>query len=184
VSSLDELDTDAVVVAVPPEEASRLLDESWSFEPSPIVSVHLLVDRPIIGRDAALLGSPLHWLFDRGRITEREPKHGQYLTVISSGVPELMELRGRDLLDLVARELQSRFGKIEVLWSRVSREPEATIALRPGVTRPQPGLIRDGVALAGAWTDTGWPATMEGAIRSGRTAALALMSSVSTKVAA
>jgi hydroxysqualene dehydroxylase len=184
VGSLDELDTDAIVVAAPPGEASRLLDEDWSFEPSPIVSVHLLVDRRIIGRAAALLGSPVHWIFDRGRMTKREPERGQYLTLISSGVPELMELRGRELLDLVARELESRFGKVEVLWSRVSREPEATIAIRPGVTRPRPGLIREGVALAGAWTDTGWPATMESAVRSGRTAARALLSSVTTKVAA
>jgi monoamine oxidase len=95
-----------------------------------------------------------------------------------------MELRGRDLLELVAAELHARFGPVEVLWSRVSREPEATIALRPGVQRPAPGLVRPGVALAGAWTDTGWPATMESAVRSGRAAARALVSAVTTKVAA
>jgi squalene-associated FAD-dependent desaturase len=184
VAALGEIHADAIVVALPPDEASRLLDERWSFEPSPIVSVHLLVDRRIARRDAALLDSPVHWIFDRGRITKREPEHGQYLTAISSGVPELMELRGRDLLDVVARELESRLGEFEVRWSRVSREPEATIALRPGVTRPLPGLVRDGVALAGAWTDTGWPATMESAVRSGRIAARALLTDVATKVAA
>jgi len=82
------------------------------------------------------------------------------------------------------REVRDRFGTAEVLWSRVSREPEATIALRPGVERPAPGLVRDGIALAGAWTDTGWPATMEGAVRSGRSAVHALLSDVTTKVAA
>jgi hypothetical protein len=184
VLELDELDADAVVLALPPEEAGRLLEEEWSFEPSPIVSVHLLVDRRILDRDAALLGSPVHWIFDRGRLIGREPEQGQYLTVISSGVPELMELRGRELLDLVARELRGRFGDLELLWSRVSREPEATIALRPGVKRPAPGLVRPGIALAGAWTGTGWPATMESAVRSGCVAARSLLAEVTTQVAA
>jgi hydroxysqualene dehydroxylase len=184
VLELDELDADGVVLALPPEEAGRLLEEDWSFEPSPIVSVHLLVDRRILDRDAALLGSPVHWIFDRGRLIGREPERGQYLTVISSGVPELMELRGRELLELVGRELRARFGDLELLWSRVSREPEATIALRPGVKRPAPGLVRPGVALAGAWTGTGWPATMESAVRSGGVAARALLAEVTTQVAA
>jgi squalene-associated FAD-dependent desaturase len=183
VTALDELEADAVVVALPPDEAARLLDGDWAFEPSPIVSVHLLVDRRILDGDAALLGSPVHWIFDRGRLTGRRPERGQYLTVISSGVPELMALRGRELLDVVGRELRARLGPNEVLWSRISREPEATIALRPGVVRPAPGILRDGVALAGAWTATGWPATMESAVRSGRIAARAL-SGVATKVAA
>jgi hypothetical protein len=183
VLDLDELEADAVVVAVPPDEAARLLAEDWSFEPSPIVSVHLLVDRKVLDRDVALLGSPVHWIFDRGRLIGRQPERGQYLTAISSGVPELMELRGRELLDLVGRELNARFGSLEVLWSRISREPEATIALRPGVERPAPGIVRPGVALAGAWTGTGWPATMESAVRSGRSAAASLLSEVATKVA-
>ena len=184
VADLDEVEADAIVLAVPPEEAGRLLDQDWSFEPSPIVSVHLLFDRRLLDEHAALLGSPVHWIFDRGRLTGHEPERGQYLTVISSGVPELMELRGRDLLDVIVREVRERFGEAEVLWSRVSREPEATIALRPGVVRPAPGLVRERVALAGAWTDTGWPATMEGAVRSGRAAVRALLSDVTTKVTA
>jgi hypothetical protein len=140
------------VLATTPEEAARLLDEEWSFEPSPIVSVHLLLDRAILEHDAALLGSPVHWIFDRGRLIGRRPERGQYVSVISSGVPELMNFRGRELLDVIVQELTARFGPAEVLWSRVSREPEATIALRPGVERPSPGLVRAGVALAGAWT--------------------------------
>jgi squalene-associated FAD-dependent desaturase len=184
VAELDELEADAIVVAAPPDEASRLLDADWNFEPSPIVSVHLLLDRRLLEHDAALLGSPVQWIFDRGRITGREPARGQYLTVISSGVPELLELRARELLDVIVGEVTGRFGEAEVLWSRVSREPEATIALRPGVERPAPGLVRPGIALAGAWTGTGWPATMEGAVRSGRAAARALLSDVTTKVVA
>jgi monoamine oxidase len=95
-----------------------------------------------------------------------------------------MEIRGRELVDRIAGQVTERLGDAELLWSRVSREPEATIALRPGVERPAPGLIRPGVALAGAWTGTGWPATMESAVRSGRTAARALLAQTTTKVAA
>jgi len=184
VADLDEIEADAIVLAVSPDEASRLLDETWSFEPSPIVSVHLLVDRRLLEQHAALLESPVHWIFDRGRLTGHEPEQGQYLTVISSGVPELMELRGRELLDVIVGEVRERLGQAEVLWSRVSREPEATIALRPGVERPAPGLVRERIALAGAWTETGWPATMESAVRSGRSAVESLLSTVTTKVAA
>ena len=146
--------------------------------------MHLLVDRRLLEQHAALLESPVHWIFDRGRLTGHEPEQGQYLTVISSGVPELMELRGRELLDVIVGEVRERLGQAEVLWSRVSREPEATIALRPGVERPAPGLVRERIALAGAWTETGWPATMESAVRSGRSAVESLLSTVTTKVAA
>ncbi|HSC74531.1 MAG TPA: FAD-dependent oxidoreductase [Gaiellaceae bacterium] len=175
IDDLDDLDADAVVDARPSTEIER----------SPIVSVHLLFDRVLLRSPlAALLGSDAHWVFDRGALTGHSPEHGQYLTVVSSGVPELMEIRGRDLVDRVAGQVTERLGNAEVQWSRVSREPEATIALRPGVRRDAPGFVRPGLARAGAWTGTGWPATMESAVRSGRTAARALLSDVTTKVAA
>jgi hypothetical protein len=170
-----DLDADAVVVATPSAE----------LEHSPIVSVHLLFDRVLLQTPlAALLGSDAHWVFDRGALTGHRPERGQYLTVVSSGVPELMEIRGRELVDRVAGQVTDRLGGAELRWSRVSREPEATIALRPGVARAAPGLVRPGLARAGAWTGTGWPATMESAVRSGRAAAQALLADVTTKVAA
>ena len=178
VDDLAELDAEAVVVAVPPAESARLLGEP---EPelghSPIVSVHLLFDRPLLRRPlAALLDSPAHWVFDRGRLTGHEPERGQYLTVVSSGAPELEALRGRELVELIAGAVTERLGPAELLWSRVSREPEATIAVTPGseAHRPGPETARPNVARAGAWTGTGWPPTMEGAVRSGLAAARAL----------
>jgi len=166
----DILDADAVVLAIPPTK-SRL-------EYSPIVSVHLWLDRPLLTTPlAALLGSDAHWVFDRGALTGQVPEEGQYLTVVSSGAPELMELRGRELVDRIAGEVTERLGEAELLWSRVSREPQATIAVRPGsdAYRPGPETERPNVVRAGAWTATGWPPTMEGAVRSGRTAARVLM---------
>jgi hydroxysqualene dehydroxylase len=175
VERLDELDADAIVVALPPAESARLLGEPEpALEPSPIVSVHLLFDRRLLRSPlAALLGSPAHWVFDRGALTGHPPEQGQYLTVVSSGVPDLLEIRGKALVELMAGELTARLGPAELLWSRVSREPYATVALRPGTQKERRGAETDrpNVVRAGAWTDTGWPATMEGAVRSGLAAA-------------
>jgi squalene-associated FAD-dependent desaturase len=186
VESLDELDADAGVVAVPPRESSRLLgEEEPALENSPIVSVHLWFDRRLLEQPlAALLGSDAHWVFDRGALTGERPGRGQYLTVVSSGVPELLEVRGRELVEQIAAQLTERLGEAELLWSRVSREPYATIALRPGVVRPGVETSRPNVVRAGAWTDTGWPATMESAIRSGKRAAQHILSRASAKVTA
>ena len=178
VESLDELQADAVVVALPHRESARLLGEPEpALEDSPIVSVHLWFDRELLPHPlAALLGSDAHWVFDRGALTAHRPERGQYLTVVSSGAPELMELRGRELVDRISGEVTSRFGEAELLWSRVSREPAATIAVRPGSEQERRGVetARPNVTRAGAWTATGWPATMESAVRSGRAAARAL----------
>ncbi|HSJ92902.1 MAG TPA: FAD-dependent oxidoreductase, partial [Gaiellaceae bacterium] len=78
---------------------------------------------------------------------------------------------------LLAGEVTARLGPANVLWSRVSREPAATFLGRPGTEtlRPGPETGVPGVVRAGAWTRTGWPATMEGAIRSGRRAARLLI---------
>jgi hydroxysqualene dehydroxylase len=186
VESLDDVDGEAVVVALPAPEAAHLLGETPPLlEDSPIVSVHLLFDRRLLRSPlAALLASDAHWVFDRGVLTGDEPERGQYLNVVSSGAPELMEIRGRELVEHIAAELTGRLGRAELLWSRVSREPRATLALRPGTeqARRGPQTSRPHVVRAGAWTKTGWPVTMESAVRSGGTAAR-LLSDVTTKVA-
>jgi len=186
VGSLDDLDADAIVLAVPPRESARLLGEAApELEDSPIVSVHLWFDRRLLQTPlAALLGSDAHWVFDRGALTGHEPERGQYLTVVSSGVPDLLEVRGRELVDRIAGQLTERLGAAELLWSRVSREPHATIALRPGTARPGVETSRPDVARAGTWTDTGWPATMESAVLSGRRAAQHVLSIVGARVTA
>jgi uncharacterized protein with NAD-binding domain and iron-sulfur cluster len=184
----ERLAADAFVVAVPPAESARLLgEEPPLLEDSPIVSVHLLFDRRILDSElAALLGSPAQWVFDRGRLIGNELERGQYLTVVSSGAPELLAVRGKELVDLIAGEVTTRLGAAYLVWSRVSREPAATFAARPGVARLRPGAAtsRPNVARAGAWTATGWPATMEGAIRSGLAAAGLLGASLREKVLA
>ena len=174
----ERVEADAFVVAVPPTESALLLGEAApALEESPIVSVHLLFDRTILRHElAALLGTHAHWVFDRGRLTGNKPERGQYLTVVSSGVPELLAVRGKELVELIAGEVTGRLGSAEVLWSRVSREPAATFAGRPWTAALRPGqqTSRPNVVRAGAWTATGWPATMESAVRSGMDAALCL----------
>ncbi|HEY7003256.1 MAG TPA: hydroxysqualene dehydroxylase HpnE [Gaiellaceae bacterium] len=188
IGSLDELEADAVVLAVPSGESARLLGEDdRRLEDSPIVSAHLLFDRPILRFPlAALLASGAHWLFDRGLLTGHPPERGQYITIVSSGAPELLELRGRALVEELAGQVTERLGRAELLWSRVSREPAATFAARPGTASRRPGAVtgRANVVRAGAWTATGWPATMESAVRSGREAARVLSASVREKVEA
>jgi squalene-associated FAD-dependent desaturase len=178
VDSLDELDADAVVLAVPPQEAARLLgEEAPALDDSPIVSVHLLFDRVLLRhRLAALLDSPAHWVFDRGALTGHPPPEGQYLTVVSSGAPELLDVRGHALAELMADALTERLGEADLVWSRISREPRATFAARPG-TRNLRWTMRSrrpNVYLAGAWVASDWPATMEAAVRSGAAAAEAI----------
>ncbi len=178
---------EAFVLAVPPTDSALLLGEAApALEDSPIVSVHLHFDRAILRFDlAALLGTHAHWVFDRGLLTGTQPERGQYLTVVSSGVPELLEVRGKELVELIAGEVTRRLGAAELLWSRVSREPAATFAARPrtAAVRPGPRTSRPNVVRAGAWTATGWPATMEGAVRSGIEAAC-VFPPASMKVAA
>ena len=170
----ERVEADAIILALPPAESARLLGEPEpDLGESPIVSVHLLIDRQILRFPlAALLGSPAQWVFDRGRLTRHVPAPGQYLTVVASGAPELAEARGRYLVELVAADLTTRLGRAQVLWSRVSREPAATFAGRPGTAALRLGVDtgRPGIVRAGAWTATGWPATMESAVRSGRRA--------------
>ena len=131
VATLDEVDADATVLAVPPAEAARLLGQPPpELGDSPIVSVHLLFDRPILEhRLAALLDSPAHWVFDRGALTgHAAPDGGQYLTVVSSGAPELLEIRGRGLVDADPRlaHRTARGGGAPL----VARQPRAACDLR------------------------------------------------------
>src|SRR5439155_1550997 len=101
---------------LPAEEASA---EAGLFT----VKAALLFDRQLLREPlAALLGSPAHWVFNRGLLTGSDPR---YVTVVSSGAPELEALRGRELVDLIAGAVTERLGAAELLWSRVSREPRA-----------------------------------------------------------
>jgi uncharacterized protein with NAD-binding domain and iron-sulfur cluster len=172
------------IVALPHPRAAALVQElmpelSARLEllgSSPIVNLHVVYDRPVCEeRFAAGVGTPVQYLFDRSAASGAPPGC-QYLAVSLSAAEQEMTmsvdaLRERYLAAL--RELLPRAREAKVEHFTVTREHAATFRAGPGVARLRPGpeTPAPGVVLAGAWTDTGWPATLEGAVLSGHAAA-------------
>jgi squalene-associated FAD-dependent desaturase len=173
----------AVILAVTPDRLARLIpetagvaaDDLQRLGSSPIVNLHVVFDRPVTDLAfAAGVRTPVQWFFDRTRSSGLD--RGQYLAIsLSAADAELgmsaPELRQRYLDALGELLPQSRTARVEAFF--VTREHSATFRAGPGARalRPGPQTELTGLALAGAFTDTGWPATMEGAVRSGRAAA-------------
>jgi hydroxysqualene dehydroxylase len=184
----EQVTADAVVLAVPPAAAERVLPAGATALPagwaerlgtSPILSVHFVYDRTVLDRPfMAGLGSVVPWVFDcTGRFGLNA---GQGLTIPISAADRLIDLPAAEIREQVEEALRlllPRTREAVVHDFFVTREREATFrpspgshALRAGTATSLPGLV-----LAGAWTDTGWPATMEGAVRSGEAAAAAVL---------
>ena len=168
------LDFDAVVLAVPPRALARIVDtparfglpELAAFRNQPIVDVHLWYDRAIPGFDfAALLDSPVQWVFQKapGYLCCSLSAAGAFVTCPEAELVELCHTELRAVLPSLAGTRPTR--------AVATRDPEATFVQRPGLRRPGAATRYPNLAIAGAWTDTGWPATMESAVRSGRAAA-------------
>ena len=142
---------------------------------SPIVNLHVVYDRRVLDVPfAAGVHTPVQWVFDRTESAGLDS--GQYLVVSLSAADEdattsVTDLRAR-YLPALARLLPEA-GAATVRTFFVTRDHAATFRAAPGAraSRPAAATALPGLALAGAWTDTGWPATMEGAVRSGHTAA-------------
>lgn len=183
---------DAVVLAVPPEQAAKLIPADalptetvagWSgLGASPIVNVHVIYDRKVLDLPfVAAVNSPVQWIFDRTQISSLATPGHQYLALSQSAgdewvdtpVAELRELFVPALADLLP---QARDANVAEFF--VTRERRATFRQVPGTgaLRPQAATRLPGLVLAGAWTATGWPDTMESAVRSGLAAATELAS--------
>jgi squalene-associated FAD-dependent desaturase len=179
----ERLDAATVVLATAQREAHALLPDGALAEPgrlleidtAPIINIHVVYDRKVLrGPFFAALGSPVQWVFDR-----TEPSglaEGQYLALSQSAANDeidtpVAELRERYLPELEKLLPAARGAEVRDFF--VTRERTATFAPTPGVGRLRPSARTGapGVFLAGAWTATGWPATMEGAVRSGFSAA-------------
>lgn len=168
---------DAVVLAVPPRQVERMLGDARAYgvegldgyEAYPIVDVHLWHDGGPIGLDfAAALESPLQWIFE---------KTPGYLCCSFSAADEYLRLPTAELEALAWREAQAflpQLRETRLTRSAVTRNPEATYLPRLGCARTPASTSHPRLAIAGAWTDTGWPDTMESAIRSGKAAARCL----------
>ncbi|WP_243788305.1 hydroxysqualene dehydroxylase HpnE [Saccharopolyspora gloriosae] len=178
----DVLNADSVVLAVPHSHATALLAglplpqaRRWAgLSAAPIVNVHVRYDRPVLGEPmAAVLDSPVQWLFDRTSIAGAP--HGQYLAISLSAAHEYLDRRADEVREVFLPALRdvlpaARHARVEDFF--VTREPRATFDQTPGTgaLRPAADIGPTGLALAGAWTATGWPDTLEGAVRSGEQA--------------
>jgi uncharacterized protein with NAD-binding domain and iron-sulfur cluster len=188
----DVLLVDAVVLAVPHEQAARLVPpgalpaetvDGWAgLGAAPIVNVHVIYDRPVMDVPfAAAVDSPVQWVFDRTRISGMHARgdDGQYLAISLSAADEYVNMTVAELREKFTAALAELFPAARdatVTEFFVTRERRATFRQVPGTAklRPKPATAMPGLVLAGSWTDTGWPDTMEGAVRSGLNAVIAL----------
>ena len=180
------MDADAIVAAVPWSALPALLPAAWRGHPafaaasrltgSPIVSIEMWLDQVVVDRAmAGLRDCEVEWVFDKGRLYGREGAP-QHLAFIISAAHRSAPRPNADLSRMAEAALRRYFPAMagaHVTRTLVLREPDATFscdpaseAIRPGAETPVRGLV-----LAGDWTATGLPATIEGAVRSGREAA-------------
>jgi squalene-associated FAD-dependent desaturase len=180
---------DYVVLAVPWELAARMLpfsaaseslrDGLTKFETSPITGIHLWFDRQITElMHAVLLDRTIQWMFHKSGLLGRNSE-GSYVELVVSASRSLVEKSKSEIVELARKELEEFFPEVRqsrLLKSTVIKEIHATFSPQPGVDalRPTAATVWPRVFLAGDWTATGWPATMEGAVRSGYLAAEAL----------
>jgi squalene-associated FAD-dependent desaturase len=176
------LAADGIVLAVPPEALGMAPDlpaAGTSLGGSAIVNVHVVYDRRVTDLPfAAAVDSPVQWFFDRTESSglAGTTPGGQYLAITVSAADGVIDTPTRALLDqhiaALARLLPAA-ARADVVDAFVTRERRATFRQAPGsaAQRPGPDSGLPGIALAGAWTATGWPDTMESAVRSGLAAA-------------
>jgi squalene-associated FAD-dependent desaturase len=183
---------DFAICAVPFEGLAKLLPATADaqplravvekFEPSPITGIHLWFDRPITDLDhAVLLDRTIQWMFHKSRLLASENEtatrnRGSYVELVVSSSKSLVEKSRAEIIELALREVREFFPAArdaQLVKSTVIKEVYATYSPRPGVDEIRPGnrSVWPRVFLAGDWTATGWPATMEGAVRSGHLAA-------------
>ena len=167
-------------------ESAPLRDMLSHFETAPITGIHLWFDRQISDLDhAVLLDRTIQWMFHKSRLQPIRAEAangavgGSYIELVVSSSKSLIEMSRADIVDLALREVREFFPAARaatLVKSTVIKEIHATYSPRPGIDayRPPASTNWPRVFLAGDWTATGWPATMEGAVRSGYLAAEAL----------
>lgn len=190
----DRFVSDAVIFAVPFEAVAKLLPmlpeasgketliaQVSQFTHAPITAIHLWFDREITDLyHASLLDTTIQWLFNKSKLQpQRQGHEGHYIEVVISVLRSTIPMQRQELIDLALRELALFFPivrDVKLLKGAVTKEVRATFSVPPQIDniRPTSGSPWPNIFLAGDWTATGWPATMEGAARSGFLAAEAL----------
>ena len=183
-----------LVLALPFDALDRILGEAPQgaairekashFENSPITGIHLWFDRQISDLDhAVLLNRTIQWMFHKSRLqpirTKDGAPSGSYIELVVSSSKSLIDKSRNEIVDLALSEVREFFPaarQANLVKATVIKEVNATYSPRPGIDAHRPSTITNWkrVFLAGDWTATGWPATMEGAVRSGYLAAEAL----------
>jgi zeta-carotene desaturase len=188
-ASGEEQEFDYLVLALPFEALARILPDTdaaaplaamlGQFQTSPITGIHLWFDREISDLDhAVLLGRTIQWMFHKSRLLEvrknevRRNGTGSYVELVVSSSKSLVEKPKGEIVEMALKELREFFPaarEANLVKSTVVKEVNATYSPRPGIDayRPKAATAWPRVFLAGDWTATGWPATMEGAVRSG-----------------
>ncbi len=163
---------DYYVCALPFERLPALGLPAPPFEHSPITGIHLWFDRPVTDLPhATLLDRTMQWMFNKSE--------GRYLQLVVSASRQLATAGRAEIIDLAVKELGEFFPAVRearLEKAHVIKEMRATFSAAPGTEalRPPPETDRPDLFLAGDWTNSGWPATMEGAVRSGYLAAEAV----------
>ena len=188
---------DDVVLALPFEQAEKLvrsavltdgeevraelLGKMQRFDHSPFISVLLWFDREITDLDHAwLLDTTIQWFFHKSRIRGYGPERGSYVEVVIAGSKRELPMSRNEILGPAMEELARFFPEVRkarLMKSGILKEARATFTTKPGLDafRPAQKTELPGLYLAGDWTRTDWPSTMEGAARSGRLAAEAVL---------
>ncbi|MBL8292588.1 MAG: FAD-dependent oxidoreductase [Bryobacterales bacterium] len=167
---------DCYISALPFERLALLVPEVQPlvarWEHSPITGIHFWFDRPVTRLPhGALLDRTIQWFFNK--------QDGKYIQLVVSASRSLLEKSKGDVLEIAVRELAEFLPAVrdaKLLHAHVVKEVRATFSARPGMEAERPGPLTNhpNLFLAGDWTHSGWPATMEGAVRSGYIAAEAV----------
>lgn len=177
---------DGIVCAVPPRQAASLLPaqapERCALEAirmAPIVNLHLWFDRPVASFSiAAFVGNELQWVFNRDQLDGSRPARDSHRLVVSlSAATRYMDLTKKQLRERFIPQLHRAVpgtAAARLVHFLAIKEPEATFVPAPKLQRPTAKTAWPNLVLAGTFTDTGWPATMESAVRSGQLAARTL----------
>ncbi|MHB1022495.1 MAG: hydroxysqualene dehydroxylase HpnE [Acidobacteriaceae bacterium] len=184
---------DAIVLALPFEQVQKLVltlpdgpgvaalkAQMDQFVHSPISTLQLWFDREITDLDhAVLLDTTIQWMFHKSRIRGLAPEKGSYLELTISASKAQLQMERTEILENALQELALFFPKVKeakLLKSGILKEARATFSVLPGLdaVRPKNESPWPGIFLAGDWTATDWPSTMEGAVRSGYLAAEAV----------
>jgi zeta-carotene desaturase len=185
----EEIEATAVISSVPwhalgalwaravPAPLTAVVAAAQRMASSPIVTVNLWLDGPITqGRFVGLVDGPMHWVFDKSAIFGEQAGH---VSVVASGADEIARLGNAEITPLALAQIRRALPLArsrQLLRSVVVREHRATFSLAAGgPPRPATRTPLKGFFLAGDWTDTGLPGTIEGAVLSGHKAADAVL---------